>query len=250
MLPDALAGVARPCNDTMIYSMSNDLLLRADDVAEIIAILDGTPSGSIDVRTSRFALNVMRSTEIRAQGQDRRVARPNFERVTEEGDTLRVSDGLFLSAEDAAEIIAILDRTPYAQIDIHTRELSLSIARSGEGWTQELILNAPAADHEAANQHNGTGYTAAEEAAVPGGLGVVRPPLPGTFYRAPQPGTPPFVDIGHKVAPDTVVGIMETMKLMTPIHAGVAGTVSAIFVNNGTLVDFETVLMRIEPVQT
>jgi acetyl-CoA carboxylase biotin carboxyl carrier protein len=56
-------------------------------------------------------------------------------------------------------------------------------------------------------------------------LHEVRAPLVGTFYRAPQPGAEPFVQVGSRVEETTVVGIVETMKLMNPVLAGVAGTV-------------------------
>jgi acetyl-CoA carboxylase biotin carboxyl carrier protein len=70
-------------------------------------------------------------------------------------------------------------------------------------------------------------------------------PLPGTFYRAPQPGAPPFVDTGGHVEPGTVVAIIETMKLMNPVYAGTAGTVTEICLEDGQFAGQGTVLMRI-----
>jgi acetyl-CoA carboxylase biotin carboxyl carrier protein len=71
--------------------------------------------------------------------------------------------------------------------------------------------------------------------------------LPGSFYRSPQPGAPPFVEAGDTVGPDTVVAIIETMKLMNPVHAGVGGVVEAILVDNAAPVDGDAVLMTIRP---
>ena len=76
---------------------------------------------------------------------------------------------------------------------------------------------------------------------------AVRAPNLGTFYRAPQPGAPPFVEVGDVVGPESVVGIVETMKLMNPVHAGCAGRVTAICVDNATMVDGGAVLMHVEP---
>ena len=76
----------------------------------------------------------------------------------------------------------------------------------------------------------------------------IRPPIMGTFYRAPQPGAAPFVEVGSRVAPETVVGIVETMKLMNSVYAGAPGTVSEICVANGEVVDAQRVLMRLKPV--
>jgi acetyl-CoA carboxylase biotin carboxyl carrier protein len=70
--------------------------------------------------------------------------------------------------------------------------------------------------------------------------------LPGTFYRAPRPGAAPFVEAGSRVEADSVVGIVETMKLMNSVHAGVAGTVTEICLGNGEPVEHGDTLMRIE----
>jgi acetyl-CoA carboxylase biotin carboxyl carrier protein len=71
--------------------------------------------------------------------------------------------------------------------------------------------------------------------------------LLGTFYRAPRPGAPPFVDVGSEVEPDTVVGIIETMKLMNSVCAGIRGTVAEILVDNAQFAAQGTALMRILP---
>ena len=73
----------------------------------------------------------------------------------------------------------------------------------------------------------------------------MRAPLLGTFYRAPRPGAPPFVDVGSMVEEDTVVGIIETMKLMNSVAAGASGTVTEILLANAEFAEQGTVLMRI-----
>ena len=78
-------------------------------------------------------------------------------------------------------------------------------------------------------------------------LAEVRAPLLGTFYRAPRPGAPPFVSVGGTVGPDTVVCIIETMKLMNSVTAGVSGTVTEILLANAQFAEQGTVLMRISP---
>jgi len=80
---------------------------------------------------------------------------------------------------------------------------------------------------------------------VPDGMRAVRTPLPGTFYRAPLPGAPPFVETGSRVEPDTVVAIVETMKLMNSVSAGVRGTVAEILLENAEFADRDTALMWI-----
>ena len=79
------------------------------------------------------------------------------------------------------------------------------------------------------------------------GLAEVRAPLLGTFYRAPAPGAPPFVEVGSQVEEDNVVGIVETMKLMNSVLAGVSGTVAEICLGNAQFAEQDAVLLRIEP---
>jgi acetyl-CoA carboxylase biotin carboxyl carrier protein len=72
----------------------------------------------------------------------------------------------------------------------------------------------------------------------------VKAPFLGTFYRSPKPGAPPFVAEGSAVGPDTVIGIIEVMKLMNSVRAGVGGKVARILAGDGALVEYgETLLL-------
>ncbi|MGC2029466.1 MAG: biotin/lipoyl-containing protein, partial [Steroidobacteraceae bacterium] len=72
-------------------------------------------------------------------------------------------------------------------------------------------------------------------------------PLLGTFYRAPKPGSPPFVEIGTAVDEDSVIAIVEVMKLMNTVRAGVKGVITEILPADESLVEFGDVLMRARP---
>jgi acetyl-CoA carboxylase biotin carboxyl carrier protein len=150
-----------------------------------------------------------------------------------------------LTPEDVADIVAILDASRYDTLEVATARFVLKVARTeagqgGPGWTQEWRHAAgPAATPAPAD-------APADDGAADG-LAVVRAPLPGTFYRAPQPGAPPFVEVGATVQADTVIGIVETMKMMNSVPAGVAGEVVAILVGNGTMVAKDGVLLRVRP---
>ena len=141
-----------------------------------------------------------------------------------------------LTPDDVAEIAAILDGTAYDRIDITTARFRLRVARDGQGMTQDWSL--------ADDTLPGTAAGATQAPAAETGL-CVHAPLPGTFYRAPAPGAPPFVEPGATVSPDTVVGIIETMKLMNPVHAGVHGVIDAILVDNATMIAKGEALMRL-----
>ena len=69
----------------------------------------------------------------------------------------------------------------------------------------------------------------------------------GTFYRAPAPGDPPFVELGTRITAGQPVCILEAMKLMNELETDVSGEVVEILVDNGTPVEFGQVLMRVKP---
>ena len=81
----------------------------------------------------------------------------------------------------------------------------------------------------------------------PAGSTVVRAPMVGTFYRSPEPGAPPFVEIGQAVEPDTTVCIIEVMKLMNSIPAGARGVVTHVLAENGAPVETNAPLVVVEP---
>jgi acetyl-CoA carboxylase biotin carboxyl carrier protein len=146
---------------------------------------------------------------------------------------------LIFTSEDVAEIVAILDKTPYARLEVRTRRFVLRVIRSGDGWTQEI---ESIGDPAATESPTPSSAVVAEEA----GRSAVRAPLPGTFYRAPHPGAPPFVEVGGRVHPHTVIGIIETMKLMTAVPAHCSGIIDEIIVQDATLVEVDAVLMRVK----
>jgi acetyl-CoA carboxylase biotin carboxyl carrier protein len=149
---------------------------------------------------------------------------------------LIVSNDLPLTPEDVADIVAILDGSAYQTLDVKTARFRLRVARDGDGWTQEWDFSDDTPD---------VAKLAATDAAIEEDTSAIRAPLPGTFYRAPQPGAPPFVEVGSTVDADTVIGIIETMKLMNPVHAGASGTISEILAENGAMVGKHATLMRI-----
>jgi len=75
----------------------------------------------------------------------------------------------------------------------------------------------------------------------------IKSPMVGTFYSRPKPDKPDFVSAGATVKPDTVVCLIEAMKLYNDIKAEVSGTIAEVCVNNGDFVEFNQVLFRVEP---
>jgi acetyl-CoA carboxylase biotin carboxyl carrier protein len=83
--------------------------------------------------------------------------------------------------------------------------------------------------------------------AVPAHWVTVTAPHLGTFYRAPKPGAPSFVEIGQSVEPDTEICLIEVMKLFTTLKAGVKGIVREICAEDAAMVEFGDTLFYIEP---
>jgi acetyl-CoA carboxylase biotin carboxyl carrier protein len=151
-----------------------------------------------------------------------------------------------LTPDDVRDVLRVLDSSGLAELHLELADLTLTVRREGAaGWTAEQQVLRSAKVEQA-----GTPVAAAAPAAVAEvgeGLVAVHPPLLGTFYRAPQPGAPPFVDVGDSVDAETVVGIVETMKMMTPVHAGVRGTVVEFRLGNGEFAEADAVLLVVEP---
>ena len=114
----------------------------------------------------------------------------------------------------------------------------------------------PAGAETAAAAHMGSRATAAAAAPgatrqsisdLPAGSHVVKSPMVGTFYRAPDPAAAPFVEVGTEVQADTIVCIIEVMKLMNSVAAGVEGVVTHVLVENAQAVEFGQPLVAIAP---
>lgn len=105
----------------------------------------------------------------------------------------------------------------------------------------------PAAERQAERQADRPAQETAAAESADASLVVVRAPLVGTFYRAPQPGADPFVEVGDVVEEGQTVAIVEAMKLMNDIVAEVSGRVVEICVGNAEPVEFDQPLLRIAP---
>jgi acetyl-CoA carboxylase biotin carboxyl carrier protein len=81
----------------------------------------------------------------------------------------------------------------------------------------------------------------------PSNLKEITSPMVGTFYRAPAPDAPAYVDVGSKVSPGDTLCIIEAMKLMNELECEISGTIREICVENGQPVEFGQVLYRVDP---
>lgn len=156
-----------------------------------------------------------------------------------------------LTNEDVQDILQLINVSSFNELNLQTDRFKLSLRRSGEGeWTQSAQeLSAPNLMPAATARTATATPAAAPKAAVAAedGLVDIRTPLLGTFYRSPKPGSPPFVEVGSHVEKNTVVAIVETMKLMNSVYAGVCGTIAEICLGDADFADHDAVLMRVKP---
>jgi acetyl-CoA carboxylase biotin carboxyl carrier protein len=152
-----------------------------------------------------------------------------------------------LTNEDVQEIVRLLDASPFDELILETDRFKLTLRKNqAGGWTQERQTLTKAHVATPASPVPPTEPRSQPASAPVEGVTEIRPPIMGTFYRAPKPGAAPFVEVGSQVEAETVVGIIETMKLMNSVYAGVRGIVTEICAANGELVDAQRVLIRVQ----
>src|SRR5436190_1655086 len=144
-------------------------------------------------------------------------------------------------AERIREIVRIVQESGVGEVTIEDSGMRVSVRRTPEAL--EPHLAASAAEQEAGERGP------APSPASNGNLRI-EAPMVGVFYRAPQPGAPPFVEEGDTVAPGQTLCILEAMKLMNEIKTDAAGIVRAIHVRNAEPVEFGQLLFELEPVSS
>ena len=173
-----------------------------------------------------------------------------------------------LSDDDVREILRIIDESQLDELRIDMPGFQLHVRRGGAplppagapARTPEAPASpadapappaeAPAPAGERADAPQPPASPAAPEPVAPpaasNGAATIEAPMLGTFYRASAPGEQPFVDVGSKVSPDTVVCLIEVMKMMNSVKAGVSGTVVEVCADNAQLVEYGEPLFRVD----
>lgn len=156
-----------------------------------------------------------------------------------------------LSHEDVQRLLQLLDASKFDELHLESEGTKLTLRRSvlGNSRTPSPDPTAPVRSGASVPVPvvSATSPAPAPAQVATGNLIDVRASMLGTFYGAPKPGAEPFVKVGSRVESDTVIGIIEVMKLMNSISVGVAGDVVEVLVRDGDLVEFDQVLMRVRP---
>jgi acetyl-CoA carboxylase biotin carboxyl carrier protein len=155
-----------------------------------------------------------------------------------------------LTDDDVREILRIIDESQLDELRIDMPDFRLHVRRGGA--PPPAVEPQPAAPERRDEPAPAAAAARAPEPAAPAtasanGAATIDAPMLGTFYRASAPGEQPFVDVGSKVDADTVVCLIEVMKMMNSVKAGVAGTVVEVCAANAQLVEYGEPLFRVDP---
>jgi oxaloacetate decarboxylase (Na+ extruding) subunit alpha len=237
-------------------------LVVVDEVRSLVAGAFGTPPAPIDPALERVV-------ELTADPDSEEDVTPPFDEVRERAGGMATSEeellllGLF--GEDAErllrgirgrgrreddtagidenrsqriqEIVRIVQESGIGEVTIEEDGMRISV-RS----TPDLPAVAQGESSLALPEPGQPATT-----AVSGTLVRVESPMVGTFYRSPQPGSPPFVELGDVVAPGQTLCILEAMKLMNEVKADVEGVVRGVHAENAQPVEFGQLLFELEP---
>jgi len=175
-----------------------------------------------------------------------------------------------MNLKEIKELIELVNDKGFAEFEIERQGFRLRISRFKESNPQ-MIQQAPPpiiissslpaatesfaaggqrgfieAEAPAVTSSKSTAQNTAETGAMESELHTIKSPIVGTYYSAPSPTSEPFVRIGDRIEHDTVVCIIEAMKLMNEIQAEVSGEVSRIYVENGQPVEYGQALFGIK----
>ena len=173
-----------------------------------------------------------------------------------------------LNEDDVFQILKFLDESEFDKLHLEMGDLKLVVQKHAGADLFEASEPAPVSDAKPTTFRNAAQDTVAQKAAsltpvktkedvqvkpldstdvVEEGLIPIKSPMLGTFYSAPKPDDPPFVEVGSMVGEKDTVCIIEVMKLFTSITAGIRGSIAKICAENGQMVQYDEVLFFVKP---
>ncbi len=160
-----------------------------------------------------------------------------------------------MKTAEIRDLIDFISHSGLNEVDIETKELKLHVKRVPDqkvmkGSAQMVAaapLPMPQAQASAPTPAPAASTPAAAPAASASNLVEIKSPMIGTFYRSPNPDSPPLVSVGDKITKGQTVCIIEAMKLFNEIESEVSGTVVKVLVENASPVEYEQTLFLVEP---
>ncbi|MGD9601132.1 MAG: acetyl-CoA carboxylase biotin carboxyl carrier protein subunit [Gammaproteobacteria bacterium] len=170
---------------------------------------------------------------------------------------MATSDKPKVSAQDIEHLIEVFNRSDWDEMHLEADGIEIFLSNDPNARAPRTTTAAagvapppaaaPAAGPAAAAQPVVLTGAPSGHAPIPEGCVAIRAPNLGTFYRAPKPGAPPYVEPGQQIEAATEVCLIEVMKLFAPVQGGVRGIVKEIRARDGQMVEFDEVLIVVEP---
>ncbi len=154
-----------------------------------------------------------------------------------------------MDLKDIKAIIDLMRKNSLSEFELERQDFKIKLKRgvTGPALPSDEQMPYPMAVASTGAQVGAPGSAAALPAPPPSNLVEIKSPMIGTFYRAPSPDSADFVEVGTEVNTDTVVCIIEAMKVMNEIKAEAKGVITHILVENAKPVEFGQPLFRIRP---
>jgi acetyl-CoA carboxylase biotin carboxyl carrier protein len=151
--------------------------------------------------------------------------------------------------EEITKLINFLEEKKLALFELEVEGFKIKISLAASPGSASILEKMPAQALTRQNQNEKALFPAATPAQeVSDSLHYVTSPMVGTFYRAPDPTSPPFVDVGEEVKKSQTLCIIEAMKLMNEIESEVEGVIKEIYAENGKPVEYGQRLFAIQPI--
>lgn len=144
------------------------------------------------------------------------------------------------------QVIDLMKRSELTEFEFEEEGFKLRLSRQSNNPSSPIVQSIqPSSPPPTSNTEIATNTNSAKETKVESkDQEIIKSPMVGTFYQAPSPDSPNFVEVGSKVGPDSVVCIIEAMKVMNEIQAEVKGTITEILVENGDSIEFGQPLFK------
>ena len=161
-----------------------------------------------------------------------------------------------LTEDEVLEILKLIENSSFDFFELELGGLKLTVSKDGyvsngpdrpavAAWQTGDAATVPAPSVE--QPEPAPPAPARHDPAIRDGLVPVVAPMVGTFYAAPDPQAPPFIEKGARVEDDTTVGLIEVMKVFTSVAAGIRGVIGEVLVSNAQFVEYGQVLFLVEP---
>ena len=157
-----------------------------------------------------------------------------------------------MDLKEIKQVIDLMKRAELTEFDLEKDDFKLHLSRIAKDIAPQIIQAAPisatpaAVAGSAAVVSSDATNVAANQPVEEKGIELIKSPMVGTFYSAPSPDSPAFATIGSKVSSDTVVCIIEAMKVMNEIQSEISGSITEMLVENGDAIEFGQPLFKVK----